>query len=43
MQKIGVIGEAARKISPALQNKYPEVTWPQVIGMRNILFMATTR
>ncbi len=37
MQKIGVIGEAARKISPALQNKYPEVNWPQVIGMRNIL------
>ena len=40
MQKIGVIGEAAGKISPPLRSKYPEVDWPKVVGMRNILVHA---
>jgi uncharacterized protein with HEPN domain len=37
MQKIGVIGEAAGKIETPLRTKYPEVDWPKVVGMRNIL------
>lgn len=37
MQKIGVIGEAAGKVSPALRGQYPAVEWPNIVGMRNIL------
>ncbi len=37
LQKITVIGEAAGKIGPDLRSKYPEVDWPQIVGMRNIL------
>ena len=36
-EKIAVIGEAAGKIGPNLRTKYPEVDWPQIVGMRNIL------
>ncbi|WP_373499042.1 DUF86 domain-containing protein [Desulfococcus sp.] len=32
-----VIGEAAARISPAEQAKYPEIPWREVIGMRNRL------
>jgi uncharacterized protein with HEPN domain len=37
MQKIGVIGEAAGKVSQDLRNRYPEVEWSKIVGMRNIL------
>lgn len=37
MQKIGVIGEAAGKVSPELREQYPDVEWPNIVGMRNIL------
>jgi len=37
MQKIGVIGEAAGKVSPELRAQYPDVEWPNIVGMRNIL------
>jgi uncharacterized protein with HEPN domain len=37
MQKIEVIGEAAGKISPELRQRYPEIEWPTIVGMRNIL------
>ncbi len=37
IQKIEVIGEAAGKISGSLRNRYPEVEWSQIVGMRNIL------
>jgi uncharacterized protein with HEPN domain len=40
IQKIGVIGEAAGKVEPPLRSKYPEVDWPKVVGMRNILVHA---
>jgi uncharacterized protein with HEPN domain len=32
-----VIGEAARSLSPELHDAHPEIPWPQIIGMRNIL------
>jgi hypothetical protein len=32
-----VIGEAARSVSQSLQARHPEVPWPQIVGLRNIL------
>lgn len=32
-----VIGEAARGVSPAVKERYPEVPWLQIIALRNIL------
>jgi len=32
-----VIGEAARRVSEALCAAHPEVSWPQIVAMRNIL------
>ncbi len=32
-----IIGEAARSLSSGLTDKYPEVPWGEIIGMRNIL------
>jgi len=32
-----IIGEAARRVSDALRTRHPEIPWPQIIAMRNIL------
>ena|ERR1017187_8114523 len=32
-----VIGEAARGVSQSLQERHPEVPWPQIVALRNIL------
>lgn len=32
-----IIGESVRSIEPAIKQKYPEVPWRQIAGMRNIL------
>ena len=32
-----IIGEAARALSPELRDRYSDVPWAQIIGMRNIL------
>jgi Uncharacterized conserved protein len=32
-----LIGEAAARLSPGLRDRHPEIPWPWVIGMRNIL------
>ncbi|MGB2936751.1 MAG: DUF86 domain-containing protein [Phycisphaerae bacterium] len=32
-----VIGEAARRLSDDLRGRHPEIPWPQIIAMRNIL------
>ena len=37
IQKILVIGEAAGHISQELRSKYPQVVWPQIVGIRHIL------
>jgi uncharacterized protein with HEPN domain len=35
--QIGIIGEAARKVSDSLKERHPEVPWHEMIGMRNRL------
>lgn len=37
MRLIQIIGEAARKISPAYKEAHPQIPWTQIIGMRNRL------
>ena len=32
-----VIGEAARGVSQSLKDLHPEVPWPQIVALRNIL------
>lgn len=32
-----IIGEAANKISNEAQNKFSSISWPQIIGLRNII------
>ena len=32
-----ILGEAANKVSDALQAKHPEIPWGDIIGMRNTL------
>lgn len=37
IRQLEVLGEAANRISPDLQNAHPEVAWPQIVGLRNLL------
>ena len=32
-----VIGEAARGVSQPVRDRHPEVQWPQIVALRNIL------
>jgi uncharacterized protein with HEPN domain len=32
-----LIGKAAARLSPGVRDRHPEIPWPRVIGMRNIL------
>jgi len=32
-----VIGEASNKITNNIQDKYSSISWPQIIGLRNII------
>ena len=36
-RKFEIIGEAARRLSPEVRNKFPEIPWKLVTAMRNIL------
>ncbi len=40
MQKLGVIGEAAARVSADLTSRHPEVPWPRLVAFRNILIHA---
>ncbi len=37
VQNLGVIGEAAARVSAELTSRHPEVPWPQIVAFRNIL------
>jgi uncharacterized protein with HEPN domain len=37
MRRIQIIGEAARMISTEFKEGHPEISWPEIIGMRNKL------
>lgn len=36
-QNLQVIGEAARSLSSDIRDQNPQIPWPKMIGMRNIL------
>jgi uncharacterized protein with HEPN domain len=40
VQKLGVIGEAASRVSDELKDHHAEVLWPKVVAFRNILIHA---
>ncbi len=37
MRPLGIIGEAARRVSQQTQDAHPEIPWQQMVGMRNRL------
>lgn len=37
LHHLQIIGEAARSLSQNLTDKYPEVPWGEIIGLRNVL------
>jgi len=40
LKSIEIIGEAASRISPAARESYPQIPWPDIVGMRNRLVHA---
>jgi len=36
LQRLTVIGEAARRLDPAVRNRYPEVPWRDLTAFRNL-------
>ena len=36
-RRLLIIGEAANPISPQFRSKHPEIAWPDLIALRNIL------
>ena len=34
---VSVVGEAANRVSTATQDRFPEIPWSAIIGMRNVL------
>ena len=37
VHNLQILGEAAAKIPTEQQRKYPELPWPKMVGMRNVL------
>jgi uncharacterized protein with HEPN domain len=37
IRQLQILGEAATKISDDFQDRYPDMPWHKIIGMRNIL------
>ena len=35
--QLSVVGEAARKLSPAFRDQFPEVKWTKIIGLRHLI------
>ncbi|HLQ25725.1 MAG TPA: DUF86 domain-containing protein [Acidiferrobacterales bacterium] len=40
VKAIEIVGEAATKVTPETQNKYPDIPWADVVGMRHRLIHA---
>jgi|ERR1043166_1846722 uncharacterized protein with HEPN domain len=40
VQKLGIVGEAAARVSENLTTRHPEIPWPQIVAFRNILVHA---
>ena len=36
-RKLGILGEAARRISQGLRDAHPEIPWKEMIGLRNVI------
>jgi len=36
-RKLEILGEAARKVSAPFREAHPEIPWPQIIGLRNVI------
>ena len=36
-RRFEIIGETARHLSPTARERFPDIPWPLIIGMRNIL------
>jgi uncharacterized protein with HEPN domain len=43
MRQLGIVGEAARKVSQEIRNAHPEIPWSEIIGMRNRLIHEYSR
>jgi len=43
LRQLGIIGEAARRVSEETRKRHPEVPWADIIGMRNRLIHDYTR
>jgi uncharacterized protein with HEPN domain len=37
IRRIEIIGEAARRVSPEMRAKYPEIEWREMTSMRNLV------
>jgi len=37
LRNLEIIGEAAGRISPTIRERYPEIEWRKIVGLRNIL------
>ncbi|HPF45170.1 MAG TPA: DUF86 domain-containing protein [Syntrophomonadaceae bacterium] len=37
IRNIEIIGEAAKRISPGLRDKYPDIPWKEMAGTRDVL------
>jgi uncharacterized protein with HEPN domain len=36
-RKLGIIGEAARRVSPRLRDEHAEIPWKEIVGLRNVI------
>ena len=35
IRRIEIIGEAARRVSPVMRERYPQIPWSEMVSMRN--------
>jgi uncharacterized protein with HEPN domain len=36
-RKLEILGEAARRVSPAFREEHPEIPWRETVGLRNLI------